>query len=144
MVKKLLLSWLLLGGDIQLNPAPKMRYLCGACNKLAKRNQKGIQCDNCDLQTQNAAQLVIKCTISLLAHLVHRYVVDCGLSSFFLWSIIWSFQFLIRYCRNLYLYNSQLLLNSLKLHLRGRDVPTRIILNWIFLNFNCYSIRSQH
>lgn len=49
MVKKLLLSLLLLGGDIQLNPAPNMRYPCGVCNKLAKRNQKGIQCDNCDL-----------------------------------------------------------------------------------------------
>ena len=33
---------------------------------------------------QNAAQLVMKCTISLLAHLVHRYVVECGLPSFFL------------------------------------------------------------
>ena len=47
--KKCLLTVLLLGGDIHLNPGPNWKYPCGTCNKLVKRNQKGIQCDHCDL-----------------------------------------------------------------------------------------------
>ncbi|XP_048586113.1 uncharacterized protein LOC125568277 [Nematostella vectensis] len=47
--KHLLLCLLLLGGDIQLNPGPKLKFPCGSCNKPVKSNQKGIQCDNCNL-----------------------------------------------------------------------------------------------
>ena len=39
-----LISW-----DIALNPGPNYKYPCGQCNKPVKRNQKGIQCDGCDL-----------------------------------------------------------------------------------------------
>ena len=47
--KKCLLTVLLLGGDIRLNPGPNWKYPCGTCNKPVKRSQKGIQCDHCDL-----------------------------------------------------------------------------------------------
>ena len=47
--KKCLLTVLLLGGDIHLNPGPNWKYPCETCNKPVKRNQKGIQCDHCDL-----------------------------------------------------------------------------------------------
>lgn len=47
--KKYLLTVLLLDGDIHLNPGPNWKYPCGTCNKPVKRNQKGTQCDHCDL-----------------------------------------------------------------------------------------------
>ena len=47
--KKYLLTVLLLGGDIHLNPGPNWKYPYGSCNKTVKRNQKGIQCDHCHL-----------------------------------------------------------------------------------------------
>ncbi len=47
-VNGILLSILLLSGDIQLNPGPNWKYPCGACTKPVKINQKGVQCDGCD------------------------------------------------------------------------------------------------
>ena len=47
--KKYLLTVLLLGGHIHLNPGPNGKHPCGSSNKPVKRNQKGIQCDHCDL-----------------------------------------------------------------------------------------------
>lgn len=40
---------LLLSGDISLNPGPSGSLNCGICNKSVRANQKGIQCDSCDL-----------------------------------------------------------------------------------------------
>ena len=43
--------WLLLiAGDVELNPGP-IKYPCTVCNRPVKRNQRGIQCDSCDLWT---------------------------------------------------------------------------------------------
>ena len=42
----LLSSILLLCGDIQTNPGPP-KHPCGLCSKPVKRNQKGIECEDC-------------------------------------------------------------------------------------------------
>ena len=36
-----------MAGDIQVNPGP-IKFPCKICNKPVKRNQMGLQCDNCD------------------------------------------------------------------------------------------------
>ena len=46
---KLLISTLFMCGDIQLNPGPQYKYPCGICAKPVKINQRGIQCDFCDI-----------------------------------------------------------------------------------------------
>ena len=46
--RQLLLSLLLLAGDIISNPGPQWKFPCGFCSKPIMRNQRGIQCDNCD------------------------------------------------------------------------------------------------
>ena len=40
---------LILGGQVELNPGPNIKYPCQVCNKQVRWNQKGIACDNCDL-----------------------------------------------------------------------------------------------
>lgn len=45
----LLLSLLLLSGNVELNPGPQFKYPCGNCAKPVKANQRGIQCDSCNL-----------------------------------------------------------------------------------------------
>ena len=42
----LLSSILLLCGDIRTNPGP-LKHPCGLCSKPVKRNQKGIECEDC-------------------------------------------------------------------------------------------------
>ena len=44
-----LLGMLLLCGDISLNPGPRCQYPCGVCSKAVKSNQRGVQCDYCDV-----------------------------------------------------------------------------------------------
>ena len=44
-----LVMLLLLGGDIELNPGDKWKFPCGICSNPVKRNQAGIQCDQCNL-----------------------------------------------------------------------------------------------
>ena len=41
--------FLILGGQVELNPGPKAKYPCQICNRAVKWGQKGIACDNCDL-----------------------------------------------------------------------------------------------
>lgn len=45
------LMLMLLSGDIELNPGPqrKWKYPCRVCSRPVMKNQKGVQCDNCDL-----------------------------------------------------------------------------------------------
>ena len=43
----LIKTLLLLSGDIESNPGPATNS-CGICHKLVKRNDKAIQCDDCD------------------------------------------------------------------------------------------------
>ena len=39
--------FILLAGDVSENPGPT-KDLCGLCSKICRRNQKAIQCDECD------------------------------------------------------------------------------------------------
>lgn len=39
---------LLLSGDVSLNPGP-VKFPCGTCEKGVRRNQRAIQCDDCNL-----------------------------------------------------------------------------------------------
>lgn len=39
---------LLLSGDLEINPGPKIKYPCGVCAKSVRNNQDSIQCDQCD------------------------------------------------------------------------------------------------
>lgn len=39
---------LLLSGDVSLNPGP-VKFPCGTCEKGIRRNQRAIQCDDCNL-----------------------------------------------------------------------------------------------
>jgi len=47
-LSKIFFSLLFLCGDIQLNPGP-YKYPCGICAKPVKSNQRGIQCDSCNI-----------------------------------------------------------------------------------------------
>ncbi|XP_068697563.1 uncharacterized protein [Montipora foliosa] len=49
MSMRFLLSMLLLNGNVETNPEPQYKYPCGDCAKPVKCNQKGIQCDMCDI-----------------------------------------------------------------------------------------------
>lgn len=51
----LALKFLMLSGDISLNPGP-VKYPCTVCHKAVRSNQQGLQCDFCDLWTHR------KCT----------------------------------------------------------------------------------
>ena len=51
-LKRSMISWaIVLSGDVQLNPGPpsSCKYPCTVCSNPVKANQKGIQCDTCDL-----------------------------------------------------------------------------------------------
>ena len=47
---KLFRTLLLLGGDISTNPGP-VRFPCVECKRPVARNQRGIECDSCELWT---------------------------------------------------------------------------------------------
>ena len=82
-IKRFLLSVLLLGGDIQLNPGPNWKYPCGVCNKAVRRNQKGIQCDHCDLWYHTKCCSIGDKMYQILANSSCTWMcVDCGLPSF--------------------------------------------------------------
>ena len=40
---------LLLCGDLELNPSPNYKYPCGICGTPVECNQKGIECDECEV-----------------------------------------------------------------------------------------------
>ena len=40
---------ILLSGDVESNPGPGPKFPCGVCSRAVKLNQKGIQCDACDV-----------------------------------------------------------------------------------------------
>ena len=56
---------LLLSGDIASNPGP-VKFPCGICNKPVRKNQRGIQCEDCIMWHH------IKC-IDLL---VNEYIIN--------------------------------------------------------------------
>ncbi|XP_015763562.1 PREDICTED: uncharacterized protein LOC107342574 [Acropora digitifera] len=81
--KRLLLSLLLLAGDIQLNPEPNWKFPCGSCNKPVKKNQKGFQCDHCNLWYHTKCCAVGDDSYYLLANSSCTWLcVSCGLPSF--------------------------------------------------------------
>ena len=47
--RRLLLSLLLLSGNIELNPGPQYKQPRGECTGPVKSSQKGIKCDTCDV-----------------------------------------------------------------------------------------------
>lgn len=47
--RRLLLSLLLLSGNMELNPGPQYKQPCGKCTRPLKSNQKGIKCYMCDV-----------------------------------------------------------------------------------------------
>ena len=65
--RRLLLSLLMLSGNIEVNPGPIYKYPCGICSKPTKSNQKAIQCDFCDIWHH------VKCI-----HLVYGYALTAG------------------------------------------------------------------
>ena len=84
-IKSFLLSILLLGRDIQLNPGPNWKYPGVICNKAVKRNQKGIQCDHCDLWYHTKCCSIGDEMYQILANSSCTWIcVDCGLPLFFL------------------------------------------------------------
>jgi len=49
---------LLLAGDINTNPGPNYKFPCLVCQKPVKKNQKGIQCDECAVWTHTKCILM--------------------------------------------------------------------------------------
>ena len=76
------LNILLLCGEVDPNPGPQWKYLCGVCSKPVKSNQKGILCDYCDRWYHS------KCCLSDLLYDTMAnssclwMCCDCGLPSF--------------------------------------------------------------
>ncbi len=54
----LVLSLLLLSGNVELNPSPHYKYPCGSCTKPVKPNRRGVQCDICDIWYQTCCMLM--------------------------------------------------------------------------------------
>lgn len=42
-----LFSLLFISGSVELNPGPTYKYPCGDCSRPCRKDQPGIQCDNC-------------------------------------------------------------------------------------------------
>ncbi|PFX13965.1 putative RNA-directed DNA polymerase from transposon X-element [Stylophora pistillata] len=81
--RRLLFSLLLLGGDIQINPGPTWKFPCGSCNILVKKNQRGIQCDLCDLWYHTKCCAIGDDSYCILANSSCSWLcVSCGFPSF--------------------------------------------------------------
>ena len=44
-----LLSLLLLSGNVETNPGPQVKFSCGCCARPVICNQRGVQCDLCNI-----------------------------------------------------------------------------------------------
>ena len=75
------LSFLMLCGDMPLNPGPNWRYPCGVCEKPVKKNQKGLQCDSCDLWHHTKSCHVSDTVYNALANSSCSWIC-CGLPNF--------------------------------------------------------------
>ena len=54
----LVLSLLLLSGNVELNPCPHYKHPCGSCTKPVKINKRGVQCDICDIWYRTRFMLI--------------------------------------------------------------------------------------
>ena len=80
---RLLLSLLLLNGNIEVNPGPKLRYPCGMCSKAVTRNQRGIQCVGCDVWFHTKCMQMSSQVYEALANSSCTWVCsNCGLPNF--------------------------------------------------------------
>ena len=74
----ILVLLLLLSGDVELNPGP-IRFPCGKCNKPVKNNQKGLQCNRCDVWYHAKCELVSNNVYDLLSNTNNEWF--CGYCS---------------------------------------------------------------
>ena len=95
-IMKLLFSILLMSGDIQSNPGP-CKYPCGICATPVKINQRGIQCDFCDVWHHIRYMNMDKITYKALANSSCVWECNkCGLlnhSSYFTQLMFWHWVF---------------------------------------------------
>ena len=77
------LSLLMLCGDILRNPRPEWKYPCGVGQKPVKSNQKGLQCDSCDLWYHTNCCRVNDIVYNALAKSPFSWICcGCGLPNF--------------------------------------------------------------
>lgn len=70
-------------GDILRNPGPEWKYPCGVCQKPVKNNQKGLQCDSCDLWYHTNCCRVNDIVYNALANSSCSWICcGCGLPNF--------------------------------------------------------------
>ena len=82
-LSKIFFSLLFLCGDIQLNPGP-YKYPCGICAKPVKSNQRGIQCDSCNIWYHIRCMNMNISTYDALANSSCVWeCIGCGLLNFF-------------------------------------------------------------
>lgn len=74
--RRLLLSLLLLSGNMELNPGPQYKQPCGKCTRPLKSNQKGIKCYMCDVWYHTKCSNVDLKFLPILHS--HRYVHNAG------------------------------------------------------------------
>lgn len=80
---RLLFLLLLLNGNIEVNPGPKLCYPCGMCSKAVGRNQRGIQCDGCDVWFHTKCMQMSSRVYKALANSLCTWVCsNCGLPNF--------------------------------------------------------------
>lgn len=81
--RKVTFSLLLIAGDVHPHPGPQWKFPCGVCDKPVKRNQKGIQCDNCDKWYHNKCCHIDDTIYNTLANSSCSWICcNCGLPSF--------------------------------------------------------------
>ena len=79
-----LLSMLLLNGNVETNPGPQYKYPCGDCAKPVKCNQKGIQCDMCNIWYHARCCVMNDHIYDSLANSLCIWIcISCGLPNFF-------------------------------------------------------------
>lgn len=79
----LVLSLLLLSGNVELNPGPHYKHPCGSCTKPVKPNQRGVQCDICDIWYHTRCMLMSPDRYEGLATLSAVWICSsCGVPNF--------------------------------------------------------------
>ena len=91
-------------GDILRNPGPEWKYPCGVCQKPVKNNQKGLQCDSCDLWYHTNCCRVNDIVYNALANSSCSWICcGCGLPNFsarFLTYLIYSCRIITTHCHH--------------------------------------------
>ena len=73
---------LILAGDLELNPGPKIiRYPCGICRKACTRRQPAVACDGCDIWFHTKCMSMNSKVYDALNN-ISWYCFTCGLPNF--------------------------------------------------------------